>query len=119
MPDWVDQRLDRWGKLARDGSGDEWSVLARLMVEGATGAAQVSDWLAGHLPDDVGQTDHAVAALPWRYRRAIRLQFMTHLPTEIKARALHTSRATFFLLVNAGKVGVYMNLMAQGVYGPR
>lgn len=115
VPDEVEYRLQRWGKLARGRfehlGFNERSVIARMMEEGA-GAAQESDWASQHLPDDCCETDKAVARLPHRYKRAIRLHYMTELPTEVKAKILHTSRASFFLRVNAGKVGVYMTLMA-------
>ena len=121
IPDEIEYRLDRWGKMARGrydmpGCGGEENVIYRLIREGATGAAQsTEDWASEHLPDDVMETDAAVARLPYRYKEAIKVHYMwgRNLPTQVKARMLETSPATFFLRVNAAKVGVYMTLIAR------
>lgn len=120
VPDAIEARLVRWGRLVRgryEALGfDESSAIARMMAEGA-GAGMASDWGASHLADDSLEIDQAVARLPRRYKSAIRLNYMTDLPTDVKARILHTSRATFYLRLNAGKVGVYMTLMGRGYAG--
>jgi hypothetical protein len=116
VPDEIEGRLERWGHLARGRYEDlgitDRSVLARIIEEGA-GACQISDWASQHLPDDVVEVDQAIARLPNRYRRAIKLHYMTELDTQTKAKEMDTSRTNFFLLVNAGKVGVYMRLVAH------
>ena len=86
--DVIEMRLGRWGRLARGrwenlGIGER-SVLGRMIEEGP-GAGQVSDWAAHHLPDDVVEVDGAVAKLPKRYRRAVKLHYLTEWPTEVKA----------------------------------
>ena len=111
--DLIEIRLGRWGRMARGrwenlGIGER-SVLGRMIDEGP-GAGQVSDWSAHHLPDDVMEVDGAVAKLPKRYRRAVKLHYLTEWPTEVKAGILHTSRRSFYLLINAGKQGVYDRL---------
>ena len=120
--DEIEIRLVRWGHLARGRYEDlginDRSMLARMIEEGA-GAAQVADWASQHLPDDVVETDQAVARLPKKYKRALRLHYMTEFPVEVKAKLLsiiwrrRISRSTFYLLVNAGKTGVYMTLVAR------
>jgi DNA-directed RNA polymerase specialized sigma24 family protein len=114
--DEVERRLERWGRLARGRYEDlginDRSMLARMIEEGA-GAAQVADWASQHLPDDVVETDQAVARLPKRYRRAIKLHYMTELDSQSKAKAMDMSRSSFFLYVNAGKMGVYNTLVAR------
>ena len=114
--DEVEVRLSHWGRKARgryDSLGyAERSVLGRMIEEGP-GAGQVSDWASQHLPDDVVEVDGAVAKLPKRYRRAVKLHYLTEWPTEVKAGILHTSRRNFYLLVNCGKDGVYDRLVAR------
>jgi DNA-directed RNA polymerase specialized sigma24 family protein len=113
--DVIEGRLTRWGRLARGRCEDlgipERSVLGRMIEEGF-GAGQVSDWSSRHLPDDVVEVDRAVAGLPKRYKRAVRVHYLTDLPTMVKAQLLHTSRRSFYLLVSAGKQGVCDRLVA-------
>ena len=114
--DEVEVRLSYWGRKARgryDSLGyAERSVLGRMIDEGA-GAGQVSDWASQHLPDDVVEVDGAVAKLPRRYRRAVKLHYLTDWPADVKAGILRTSRRRFYLLVSIGKEGVYDRLVAR------
>ena len=114
--DVIEMRLGRWGRLARGrwenlGIGER-SVLGRMIEEGP-GAGQVSDWAAHHLPDDVVEIDQAVARLPKRRRRAVKLHYLTEWPSEVKAAELGVSRRGFYLLINCGKQGVYDWLVAR------
>ena len=113
--DLLEGRLTRWGRLARGRAEDlgigERSVLGRMIEEGF-GAGQVSDWASRHLPDDVVEVDQAVARLPRRYKRAIKIHYLTEWPTEVKAAELRTSRRSFYLLISVGKQGVYERLVA-------
>src|SRR6188508_3047553 len=92
------------------GVGMTWRI-----EEGPTAAAQSTDWASDHLPDDVLETDQAIARLPPRYQEAVRIHYMTgrNWPTSAKAKHIHTSRATFFLRLNAAKVGIYMTLISR------
>ena len=114
--DVLEGRLTRWGRLARGRCEDlgipERSVLGRMIEEGA-GAGCAGDWASRHLPDDVVEVDRAVAGLPRRYKRAIRIHYLTGWPTEVKAGILHTSCRSFYLLINCGKQGVYDRLVAR------
>jgi len=119
LPDEVEYRLDRWGRMARGrydmADGGSLNILSRLIEEGPTAAAQSTDWASDHLPDDVLETDQAIARLPLRYQEAVRIHYMTgrNWPTSAKAKHIHTSRATFFLRLNAAKVGIYMTLISR------
>ena len=119
LPDEVEYRLDRWGRMARGrydmADGGSLNILSRLIEEGPTAAAQSTDWASDHLPDDVLETDQAVARLPIRYQQAVRVHYMQgrNWPTSAKCKMIHTSRANFFLYLNAAKVAIYMTLMAR------
>ena len=108
--DLLEGRLTRWGRLARGRGEDlgigERSVLGRMIEEGV-GAGQVSDWAAQHLPDDVVEVDGAVAKLPKRYRRAIKIHYLTEWPTEVKAADSAHLAPQFLPADQRGKQGVY------------
>ena len=67
------------GPMENLGIGER-SVLGRMIDKGA-GAGQVSHWASHHLPDDVVEVDQAVAKLPKRRRRAIKIHYLTEWPT--------------------------------------
>lgn len=108
MPDEIELRLERWGLLARGGYVD----LGFPTHSAHECDMTAEDWARLHLPDDVVDTDRAVARLPRRYKRALKVQYMLDLPTNEKVKILGTSRASFFLRLNAGKVGVWMTLLS-------
>jgi hypothetical protein len=59
------------------------------------------------------QTDRAVARLPERLRKALKVYYLTHASSEIKAASLCVSRATFWRLVERGQQSVFDYLNAE------
>jgi hypothetical protein len=110
---YADSRLDAWASWVRS-SQNAWpprTLLARIIEEGASGASQGTP--NSNMPHHVLQTDRAVAQIEDRLRRTVKVYYLTHASSEIKAAALHVSRATFWRLVERGQQAVYIHLNGE------
>jgi hypothetical protein len=110
---YADARLDAWASWVR-GSQNSWpprTLLARIIDEGASGASQGTP--VDNMPLQILQTDRAVARIEDRLRRTVKVYYLTHSSSEIKAAALHVSRATFWRLVERAQVAVQVQLIAD------
>jgi len=58
----------------------------------------------------IGQTDRAVARIPGDLRLVIKVYYLTHASSEIKAARCHISRATFWRRVERGQIAVFDQL---------
>lgn len=107
---YADQCLGAWASWVR-GNQTAWPVrtlLARIIEEGVSGASH-----GGYMetmPEMIGQTDRAVARIARELRQVIKVYYLTHAPSEIKAARCHISRATFWRRVERGQVAVFDEL---------
>ena len=110
---YADQRLDAWASWVR-GNQASWpprTLLARIIEEGAAGAAHGSS--VESMPEVVAQTDRAVARIDQELRRVIKVYYLVHAPSEIKAARCHVSRATFWRRVERGQLAIYNQLQGE------
>jgi len=106
---YADQCLGAWASWVR-GNQTAWparTLLARIIEEGA-GASHNS--YVETMPEMVGQTDRAVARIPGELRIVIKVYYLTHASSEIKAARCHISRATFWRRVERGQIAVFDQL---------
>ena len=111
---YADQRLDAWASWVR-GNQTAWppsTLLARIIEEGAAGAAHGSSSVET-IPEVVAQTDRAVAHIAPELRRVIKVYYLMHASSEIKAARCHISRATFWRRVKRGQLAVYNQLQGE------
>lgn len=109
---YADTRLDAWASWVRSNQG-AWpsrTLLARIIEEGTSGAAQGAP--IENMPYHVLQTDRAVARIETRLRRTVKVYYLTHASSEVKAASLHVSRATFWRLVERAQIAVHTQLLA-------
>ena len=110
---YADARLDAWASWVRS-SQSAWpsrTLLARIIEEGASGASQGAP--ISNMPYSVLETDRAVAQIEARLRKTLKVYYLTHASSEIKAASLHVSRATFWRLVERGQQSVYNHLNGE------
>ena len=74
----VDERLAAWGDWARSASSDNgWpprTMLGKVIEEGFTGAAQGGP-PPTQIPEAVAETDRAIAQLPPKYLRVVKIWY--------------------------------------------
>lgn len=107
---YADQRLAAWASWVRSrlAAWPSRTLLGRIIEEGNYGAAQSRP--VESLPDVVLETDRAVAHLEPLLSHVLRIYYLTHAASEVKAAACHCSRATFWRRVERGQVAVYVHL---------
>lgn len=109
---YADGRLDAWASWVRSNQS-AWparTLLARIIDEGTSGAAQGTP--VDNMPHHVLETDRAVARIEPRLKRTVKVYYLTHAASEVKAAALHVSRATFWRMVERAQVAVHVQLVA-------
>lgn len=107
---YIDARLDAWASWVR-GNENAWSrrtLLGRIIDEGVSGAAQEASLV--NMPESVGQTDRAVARISIELRRVIKVYYLMHAASEVKAARCHCSRRTFWRRVEQGQLAVHREL---------
>lgn len=106
----ADSCLDAWASWVRGGIGawPSMTLLARIIEQGASGAAQGGVLLVG-MSDDILLTDRAVAHLDAILKRIVTVYYLTYADSEIKARQCGCSRATFWRRVTRAQKAVYRN----------
>lgn len=112
---YIDARLDAWASWVR-GNESAWArrtLLGRIIDEGVSGAAQEASLV--NMPESVGETDRAVARIARELRQVIKVYYLTHASSEIKAARCKVSRATFWRRVERGQVAVYYQLDRETV----
>lgn len=103
---YADQRLSAWATWVR-GNQTAWPVrtlLARIIDEGAGAAHGCS---IQTMPEVIGETDRAVARIDRDLCLVIKVYYLTHASSEVKAARCRVSRATFWRRVERGQVAVY------------
>lgn len=108
---YADQRLDAWASWVR-GNQTAWpprTILARIIEEGISGAAQGICYVQS-MPEIVGQTDRAVARIARELRKVLKVYYLVHASSEIKAARCRVSRATFWRQVERGQIAVFDEL---------
>lgn len=111
---YADQRLDAWASWVR-GNQAAWpprTILARIIEEGLSGAAHGGPGVAT-MPEVVGQTDRAVARISRHLCKVIKVYYLSHASSEIKAARCRISRATFWRHVEQGQIAVYDQLQLE------
>ena len=106
---YADQRLAAWATWVR-GNETAWpprTLLARIIEEGA-GAAHGG--AVQTMPEVIGETDRAVAKIPRDLRLVIKVYYLTHAASEVKAARCRISRATFWRRVERGQIAVFDQL---------
>lgn len=63
------------------------------------------------MPEAIIRTDQAVAHIGRLLEHVIKVYYLTHASSEIKAVQCHCSRATFWRRVERGQFAVYRNLL--------
>jgi len=84
------------------------TLLAKMIDQQCRGAAQSQPPVS--MPDEIAEVDRAVAALSQLMRGVILAHYLTYAPSEVKARALHLSRAHFWRLLKRAQRKVYFAL---------
>lgn len=110
---YADTRLDAWASWVRSNQS-AWpsrTLLARIMEEGTSGAAQGTP--VDNMPHHVIETDRAVARIEARLRKTVKVYYLTHAASEVKAAALRVSRATFWRMVERSQIAVYIQLNGE------
>lgn len=110
---YADARLDAWASWVRS-NHSAWparTLLARIMEEGTSGAAQGT--AVDNMPYHIVETDRAVARIEPRLRKTVKVYYLTHASSEIKAASLHVSRATFWRLVERAQIAVFHQLNGE------
>lgn len=105
---YADTCLDAWASWVRGNQG-AWptrTLLGRVMEEGVAGAASHSA-VVESMPYQILRTDRSVARLEDRLKRTIKLYYLTHSSSEIKAAQLGVSRATFWRLLERAQQAVH------------
>lgn len=119
---YADQRLDAWASWVR-GNQVAWpprTLLARIIEEGVSGASQGASGVVS-MPEVVAQTDRAVARIPRTLSKVIKIYYLVHAASEIKAARCHCSRRTFWRRVEQGQLAVYreLDLLTAGTENTR
>jgi len=114
---YADQRLAAWASWVRSklAAWPSRTLLGRIIEEGASGAAQGRPLET--LPDIVLQTDRAVARIEPCLSQVLRVYYLVHASSEVKAEACHCSRATFWRRVERGQIAVYIHLQKGETLG--
>jgi hypothetical protein len=105
----ADARLDTWAEWARDHVVKPWpsmTLLGRMIKQGPRGAAQQGRPPVT-MPDEVAAVDKAVTQLSDLMRGVILAHYLTHAPSEVKAKSLHMSRAHFWRLLGRARRKVW------------
>ena len=108
---YADQRLDAWASWVR-GNQTAWpprTILARIIEEGLSGAAHGGSGVIS-MPEVVGQTDRAVARIDRDLSKVLKVYYLVHASSELKAARCRISRATFWRRVERGQIAVYDEL---------
>lgn len=109
---YADGRLDAWASWVRSNQ-QGWpprTLLARVMEEGISGAAHGT--CAESMPMHILETDRAVAHIEQRLRQVVKVYYLTHAASEVKAAKLGVSRATFWRLIERAQLAVHAQLIA-------
>ncbi len=107
---YADQCLSAWASWVRSNQS-AWprrTLLGKIMDEGASGASQGMP--IDNMPYQILQTDRAVAKLPDRLRKTIKVYYLTHASSEVKAAALHVTRHIFLGMVASAQSAVFYRL---------
>lgn len=107
---YVDARLDAWASWVR-GNENAWArrtLLGRIIDEGVSGASQEAPLV--NMPESVGETDRAVARIARDLKQVIKIYYLTHAASEVKAARCHCSRRTFWRRVEQGQLAVNCEL---------
>lgn len=65
------------------------------------------------MPEIVGQTDRAVARIERDLSKVLKIYYLVHAASELKAARCHLSRATFWRRVERGQIAVYDQLQLE------
>lgn len=107
---YANDALDAWASWVRSHQG-AWparTLLARIMKEGAWGAAHGASMET--MPEPVLLTDRAVARIPVDLRHVVKVYYLTYAASEMKAARCKCSRATFWRKVERAQIAVYREL---------
>jgi hypothetical protein len=107
----ADDALAAWATWVRGNQG-AWparTLLGRIIDQGVSGAGQCSE--VQGMPESVLQTDQAVAHVQVILQHVIKVYYLTHASSEIKAEQCQCSRATFWRRVERGQFAVYGYLL--------
>lgn len=110
---YADSALDAWASWVRGNEG-AWpprTLLGRIIEEGISGAAHTRE--IALMPIQIVRTDRAVAKLEHPLRKVIKVYYLTHAASEVKAAACRVSRATFWRRVERGQLAVYLHLCGE------
>lgn len=111
---YADCALDAWASWVKGGMA-AWpaaTLLGRIIEQGANGAAQ-SGRTIDTMPDAILATDRAVAHLDPLLKSTLKVYYLVYLDSDMKAKQLGVSRATFWRRVSRGQKAVY-HFLAHG-----
>jgi hypothetical protein len=113
----ADCRLDAWASWVRQNRG-AWpanTLLGRIIEQGISGAAQAGS--VENMPEHVAETDRAVAHIDRRLQQIVKIYYLMHAASEVKAARCGVSRATFWRLVTRGQKAVWRELNIYSIQG--
>jgi hypothetical protein len=111
-------RLEHWGKLC----ADRWSpwphntLLGKIIEYGLSGAAQAGKPMET-IPEEVAETDAAVAKLNWTDKRAVSVYYTRQEPVEACAKRCHMRIRQFQNVLRRARwrIALHLNVTQQVV----
>lgn len=92
----VDAAMERWARWNLGERGAGYTLLAKVIECGFTGAAQRGACaLVGDMPEDVQLTERGLLSLKLTERKVLIRRYLRWEPRECAARALHMSPGRF------------------------